>query len=102
MGVIVFDIQCFNWNQAAKLQSSVLTASRFPWVKKGIPEWYPEEHETRTGQHVIVLHWLHGQLALGFFSTCNRHWVKGSRFFCLPVTHFVHKFSIYFTYGRAE
>lgn len=44
MGVIVFDIQCFNWNQAAELQSSVLTAPWFPSVKKGIPEWYPEEH----------------------------------------------------------
>lgn len=27
-----------------------------------------------------------------FFSTCNGHWVKSSRSFYLPLTHFVYKF----------
>lgn len=35
MGEIAFDIQSFNWNQAAELLSPVLTAPWFPSVKKG-------------------------------------------------------------------
>lgn len=35
MGMIVFDIQCFNWDQAAELRSPVLMAPWFPSVKRG-------------------------------------------------------------------
>lgn len=53
VGVIVFDIQCFNWDQAAELQRSVLTAPWFPSVKGdswviswGTLDFLSEENQT--------------------------------------------------------
>lgn len=93
MGVIVFDIQCFNWDQAAELPSSVLMAPWFPSVKRGFlsdilrntrfPFRGKPNRETR---HCFAL--ASCSIGISFFSTCNGHWVKGSRSFYLPLMRF--------------
>lgn len=101
MGVIVFDIHSFNWNQAAESPSPCFDGSMVSISKKkrgflsGILRntRFPFQRKTKRNTSLFYSGFMVNWYSCFFLSccTCNGHWVKGSHSFCLPLTHVAHK-----------